>query len=250
MRLDGTGPVVVLSPHLDDALFSLWSVVSGAGDVAVVNVCTGIPPPEPVPRWDRVTGATDSAEHMRLRLAEDREALAHVGRDPVGLGLLDAHYGRPSVTASEVVRRTGDHVEEASVLYAPAALGGHADHRATREAAFRIVEGSGIPLRLYADFPYAVRFGWPHWVSGEPRELHRAPDADWELWLADVPCGPAHLRPRVRRLSEAEASARLLAMRLYRTQFAATNGGPIGRLENSYALRFEVVWEVSIDGAT
>ena len=249
MRLNTAGPVVVLSPHLDDALFSLWSVVTGREDVLVVNVCTGIPPPGPVPWWDRVTGATDSAELMRLRLAEDREALALAGREPVGLGLLDAHYGGSSVTASEVARRTAALVKEASSLYAPAGLGGHADHRATREAAFRLVEGSGIPVRLYADFPYAVRFGWPHWVSGETRELYRTPDAEWEMWLADVPCGPARLRPRVRRLSDAEVGERLSAMRLYQTQFAATNGGPIGRLESSYVLRFEVIWEVSVDGA-
>jgi LmbE family N-acetylglucosaminyl deacetylase len=248
MRLDPTGPAVVLSPHLDDALFSLWSVVAGDGEVVVVNVCTAIPRPGPVPRWDRITGATDSAAIMRLRLAEDREALALAGREPVGLGLLDAHYGGPSATPAEVARRTAELVEKATVLYAPAALGGHPDHRATREAAFRVAEGSGIPLRLYADFPYAVRFGWPHWVSGEPRDPHRTPEADWELWLADVPCGPARLHPQVRRLSDAEATERLRAMKAYRTQFAATNGGPTGRLENGYALRYEVVWEVTLDG--
>ena len=68
----------MLSPHLDDAVLSAWSVLTEARDVVVVNVFAGVPEARPVPRWDRLAGADDCRSHMKARLAEDRAALALV----------------------------------------------------------------------------------------------------------------------------------------------------------------------------
>ena len=92
MRHRADAPAVVLSPHLDDAVLSAWSVLRRPGEVTVVNLCTAIPPPGTLGAYDRVKGATDSAEFMRERLAEDAAALALAGREPLGLGLLEGQY--------------------------------------------------------------------------------------------------------------------------------------------------------------
>ena len=74
-------PAVILSPHLDDAVLSCWHLLSGPGDVSVINVFAGSPPPgSGASWWDRLSGATDSAARMAERLAEDREAFAIAGR--------------------------------------------------------------------------------------------------------------------------------------------------------------------------
>ena len=60
-------PHVVLSPHLDDAVLSTWSVLRRPGEVAVVNVFAGIPDSSAPPRCDRLVRATDSRVHMDNR---------------------------------------------------------------------------------------------------------------------------------------------------------------------------------------
>ena len=32
---------------------------------------------------------------------------------------------------------------------------------------------AGIPVDLYADLPYAVVYGWPHWVTGDAARLRQ-----------------------------------------------------------------------------
>src|SRR5580765_515812 len=60
---DPTGPVVVLSPHLDDAVLSCWSVLRGPEPVQAVNVFAAPPRTGFVTRYDRICGAHDSGEH-------------------------------------------------------------------------------------------------------------------------------------------------------------------------------------------
>ena len=49
-------PVVILSPHLDDAVLSCWHVLSGPADVRVINLFAGLPALGAAPGWwDRRT---------------------------------------------------------------------------------------------------------------------------------------------------------------------------------------------------
>ncbi|MFN2616599.1 MAG: PIG-L deacetylase family protein [Thermoleophilaceae bacterium] len=244
MRVAPEAPVAVLSPHLDDAVLSVWSVLAGRGPTVVVNVCSGLPDGGRASRWDRVTGASDSREQMRGRIEEDQTALALSGAEPAGLGLLDSQYRDGGLDPDAVRELALEAVPEVSALYAPAAIGGHPDHLAVRAAAFELAPRDGPPLTLYADQPYASRFGWPAWVSGEPEDLRRLPEADWEGWLEGLPADRKALAPRVERLDDESAAAKLAAMRCYESQFPALDGGGLRRMSNPYAHRFEVVWEI------
>ena len=87
------GPAVILSPHLDDAVLSCWHVLCGPGEVTVINVFAGSPPPgSGASWWDRLTGATDSVARMAERRAEDRAAFAIAGRTATSLDFLDEQY--------------------------------------------------------------------------------------------------------------------------------------------------------------
>ena len=86
-------PTIILSPHPDDAVLSLWRVLDGDGEVVVLNVFGGSPAGHHGDAWwDRLTGAADSVARMAERHAEDRAALALAGREPANLGLLDGQY--------------------------------------------------------------------------------------------------------------------------------------------------------------
>jgi len=242
-------PIVVLSPHLDDAVLSTWSVVTDGREVTVVNVFTGVPGPLPVPRWDRLCGAHDSEAQMHARLEEDRAALALAGRSAVCLPFPERQYRDAEPEKEELATALTEAVPAASELYAPAGIGGHGDHLLARDLALDLSGRLGLRLSLYAELPYAVRFGWPSWVTGEEADPRVVVDADWEAWLEGAPVPRSALTARVRRLGQDEMRAKLAAMRRYWTQFPLLNQGPIGLLEHPLVLPWEVAWSVARDRA-
>lgn len=246
MERADSAPILVLSPHLDDAVLSAWRVIAGGGDALVVNVFAGVPSPGPPPRWDRLAGAVDRRSHMEARLEEDRAALALADCPAVYLPFLDRHYRDGGPSPQEIAAAVARAVPAASALYAPAGIGGHADHLLVREAAVDLAGRAGVPLRLYAELPYAVRFGWPSWVTASPRGPGEPAAFDWHEWLGKVPLLSAAAEPHAHRLDDGQMSAKLAAMKRYRTQFELLNQGAIGLLEHPGVLPWEVVWSVDL----
>jgi len=236
LRHDPGAPPLLLSPHLDDAVIDCWSVLTGPGELNVVNVFAGVPPSGRNTKWDMIVGATDSAELMRSRIEEDRTALALAGRTPHNLDLTEYQQreDRREPALSNIDGAVTAAVPAASRVYAPAVLGTrHPDHARVRAYALAC-HAAGIPVELYADLPYAVVYGWPHWVTGDPPDPHLDVDAYW----GETPAG----EPRVVTLEEPQAKAKLDAMRAYVTQFPSLDRGPIGLLSNPRVHRFEVFW--------
>lgn len=244
MRHDDAAPGVVISPHPDDAVLSAWSALRRDGDVVVVNVFTGIPRSGVVGRFDGSLGATDSAAHMRRRLEEDARALALVGRHRINLDLLDGQY-RDTAAPSPSIRTALERaVPAAAWVLAPAGLGGHDDHTATREVALGVARDASVPISLYADLPYAVEWGWPHWVTGEPPRPFLVPEARWDRILDAASVPRDNLVPRVEAFDAEEVARKLCALEAYRTQFAWLNAGPLDRLRNPAVLGYELHWDV------
>ena len=236
-------PALLLSPHLDDAVLDCWSVLSADAPLTVVNVFAGLPPAGTVTAWDRIVGATDSAELMRARQAEDREALALAGREPVNLPFPESQQRphSPEPTYAALDRAIAGAAPAASRVLAPMTLGTvHPDHRLLRAYALAL-RAAGLPVTLYADAPYATVYGWPSWVTGTAPEPHLDVDAYWAGSLAAVPgLGAA----RVVALEPGAAGAKLAAMRTYRTQFPSLDRGPLGQLSHPLVHPFEVFWDL------
>lgn len=160
--------IAIISPHQDDAVFSLAEcvrrLVPGGVPVHVVNCFTRSEhAPYRAPGDDRSASA--------VRAAEDRAALRAVGvHELTDLGGLDAPLrlgvrvadvctDRPLDAAGEIeARRLASaigHVVSADLLLAPlAAPGGHVDHRVARRAAVLARPGR---VAFYEDLPYAAR---------------------------------------------------------------------------------------------
>ena len=237
-------PAAVLSPHLDDAILSCWHLLEGAGDVAVVNVFTGSPPPgTPAPPWDRLTGAQDPVVRMRERRAEDRRALAVVGRTAVDLGFLDAQYRTTEVSTGTLVTRLRVLLEPGTVLHAPAGLSGHPDHEIVRAAALELAR-DGWPVTLYADLPHGITRGWPEWVAcvAEAPGIHAG--SDWAAVLAGSGLIVDRLVPRVRPLDALGRARKLRALAEYGTQRAALDDLAFAPLADPRVLAFEVSWDL------
>ncbi len=187
------GPVLALSPHLDDAVLSCGGLLRVAGrgvPVVVASVFTDSGPP-PYPLMARricaATGEPDPARLQANRKAEDTEVLAALGAQLVHLGLPEAPFRRsgrrlgPSATyptfrfdalrgrvsrwdaavCDEVAATLADLLERhrPGLVLAPLGIGGHVDHVIVRDAVAAIADSSDKSCHTwyYSDFPYLLR---------------------------------------------------------------------------------------------
>jgi len=217
----------VLSPHPDDAVLSLWHILAGPGDVAVVNVFAGKPAGDEVEWWDSLTAAADPQSRMAERWAEDREALGLAGREAKNLEFIDLQYRseeqplEPLIEAIQAAAPTG-------LLLAPSDLGAdHPDHALVRDAALALRD-RGRDVALYADLPHATRNGLPR---------------SWRLSLNGAGVATEQIEPEVRRLSPEEAARKREAFERYQTQFAALDE-MFDLAEHPERLHYEVTWRL------
>lgn len=242
LRRDEAAPVLLLSPHLDDAVLDCWDVLTGDGDVEVVNVFALAPPAGTSTEWDRIVGVPESAALFAARIEEDARALSLAGRTPHNLPFLELQYrrGRPFPSWGQIDAEVARRVPAASRVLAPMTIGTvHPDHALLRGYALAL-GAQGHAVSLYADLPYCTVYGWPAWVTGSEPEPHLDIDAYWAPSFEGVPAEPR--AAAVTRLDDATAERKLEAMRAYRTQFPALDRGPIGNISHPEVHRYEVLW--------
>jgi LmbE family N-acetylglucosaminyl deacetylase len=152
------GHVAVLSPHLDDGVYSLGAAISetvrlGAA-VSLITVFAGDPNSTRVASpWDRRFGFELAGEAARARREEDRRACAVLGADPVWLPFDDQH-GRP-VGDDELWDSIQHAVGEAETVLVPGFPLVHEDHlRLARVVLARRFATKRVAL--YVEQPYAA----------------------------------------------------------------------------------------------
>lgn len=164
--------IVVLSPHLDDAVLSIGGLIGrevAAGRSVEVWTCfTAGPPLESIPEERRVFGDYSS------RLSEDQRALAVLGAEKRWLDLHERIWRNPPLARTLHVFHTppreGDFSElskirevvrglldGAALIYAPLAIGHHVDHTEVTVAVLRelLARDAFDRVRFYED-PYAL----------------------------------------------------------------------------------------------
>jgi LmbE family N-acetylglucosaminyl deacetylase len=161
-------PNIILSPHFDDAVFSLGGFIATAPErVIVVTVFAGAPVADVAGRWDRWSRFKTGAEAVHARSMENRAALAALGVPPNGilnLDYLDRQY-RPDTSqtvclraaiAASVREIVGSHGRRVNV-FSPASAW-HQDHQLVTHAALELWKAGELPdadVFLYQDQPYA-----------------------------------------------------------------------------------------------
>jgi LmbE family N-acetylglucosaminyl deacetylase len=218
------GTVVLVAPHLDDAVLScggtMHRLVRAGTRVIVVTIFTA----DPVPGGTLSTLARNHHRSWEIgqapfgqRIAEDEEAAGMLGVESIHLGLHDALYradatgkafyqhdivGVPvdPADAQTTLPQIGDALAGALTklpdprLVAPLGIGGHVDHLLGRQAAESL--GGAPLLGYYEEFPYA-----------------------WRRGIA-APESPEGLRPAIVSLGTDDVSARIAATRCYASQLA------------------------------
>ncbi len=248
-----TAPILVLSPHPDDAVLGCWSALE-AGDpqAVVVNVFAGVPPEGTRGGWDRECGVPDSAEMMRRRRAEDESALAAAGASVINLDFLDMQYVDEPRDAQRIAAAVRLAMPQGwSALYAPAGVGGytpllgtagmklapHPDHETVRQAALHL-ERTDVPTYFYGELVYGLgeRRGrrWPDVLQDFTPVLEAATGRTLELVLNE--------------LSEASVGGRTRALSCYGTQLSRLELGIGPFLHDPAVVRHEALWRAPASG--
>ena len=179
--------IVVVSPHRDDAAFSLGLAIETWLDAGhTVDVMNCYTRSEYSPFGDNVAVHPNDRRTyvMALRLREDELWRRHYGK---GLSLSDLNLKdgpqRMRCTIDEVCTRlvnpednTMPKIRESlgkrrpDALILPLALGNHVDHATARDAA-AFAQGSELPLGFYEDLPYASRPGAAELIEERVQEM-------------------------------------------------------------------------------
>lgn len=149
--------LIVVSPHLDDAILSLGASIAyatGKGHrINVLTVFAGDPESElPAGGWDRRGEFTTEGEAVRARRAEDDAACAVVGAAPVRLSFSEADYAGAR-DEEEVWGAVREAVSGAPAVLLPGFPLTNPDHALLADACLR----RGLPcgrIGVYAEQPY------------------------------------------------------------------------------------------------
>ncbi|ALK30885.1 PIG-L deacetylase family protein [Burkholderia plantarii] len=164
------GRLLVVSPHLDDAVLSCGHVLARHPGAVVCTVLSAPPERNMSTAWDRASGFADAFEAMRARREEDRQALALLGASAVHLPFCDAQYESPPAPdrLQTVLRHALATVRPDSLL-TPLGLF-HSDHTlvadavlaclaALRQAAPGETPPASPAIYAYEDVPYRMMDG-------------------------------------------------------------------------------------------
>lgn len=123
------GSVLVLSPHLDDALLSASEIIR-RGKVEVWTVFAGEPEPPLTTVWDLAAGFTDSRQQMEVRREEDQRAFEGTEATVRHLPFLDGAYTTPqrryedvATLRQEIMGWVDTHAEQRPTIVLPACAG-------------------------------------------------------------------------------------------------------------------------------
>jgi LmbE family N-acetylglucosaminyl deacetylase len=186
------GPLLLVSPHLDDAVFSCGALVERTEPIDVVTVFAGAPDPPRQGWWDHECGFASSAESMPARYAEDEAAFAGTPHPRSYLSLLELQYAedRSGEEKDVIAAAIRDWVSEhtAGTVVLPAGAGcstkltarwlrrlrrescsppQHPDHLLVRDVGLQALRDSDAAPVLYEEVPYL-------WGSAADREAERA----------------------------------------------------------------------------
>jgi len=152
--------ILVLSPHLDDAVLGCGHLLAAHPGTTVLTVFAGAPDayPEPMTWWDQLAGFSSGDDPLVARRREDVDALDELGVEPVWLDFVEHQYldrddwVRPAAIVDTLEAAVRD--IDPTMVVAPFGLA-NPDHDCTHEAALLVRERLPAPAWFcYEDTGY------------------------------------------------------------------------------------------------
>jgi LmbE family N-acetylglucosaminyl deacetylase len=172
--------VIVVSPHLDDAVLSCGQALAAQPGSTIVTVFAGIPDSDlPVTDFDVRSGFTSARQAVTERRAEDDRACNILAATPIHLDYFDRQYGHgnnPDAISESLLGVLAEFDGHDALI--PLGLV-HPDHTQVSTLAGQAAHKIGLRVFLYEELPARVLY---------PQSVPRADMTDL------VPQGPLHLK--------------------------------------------------------
>lgn len=155
-------PILVVSPHLDDAVLSAGTFLDSWPGATVLTVFAGRPSTAVTTPFDAHCGFADSGAAMAARVDEDDRALAVMKSRPVRGVWLDEQYDRDRDSDAERVSIQQGIAELARQIGATKLIGPlgimHSDHVLVAKAVAWAAKETEMETWCYEDLPNRVLF--------------------------------------------------------------------------------------------
>jgi len=146
---------VILSPHLDDAVFSCWQQIKYSKPL-IINVFAGLPPTNTRKIWDIIGGEINSTNMMTKRRVENDQALANLHVDSIYLDFLDRQYRKQDISTDLILNQLKKQLPKNPIIIVPLAgsnLVRHQDHVLLRQIGI-LLANEGYDVQFFLDIPY------------------------------------------------------------------------------------------------
>lgn len=157
-ELTGSGPALVISPHLDDAVLSCGQLIKSRLGTTITTILAGFPP-GPHAGWSgRTTGLPIAKDANLQRRDEDRSAARALGAQTVWMDLYAQEYGSGESLSERLLGiqhavSTAVDAADGRAVFFPLGIT-HPDHVAVSDAALVAVRDANLEAYVYMDMPY------------------------------------------------------------------------------------------------
>lgn len=186
-------PLVIASPHFDDAVLSCGQVMAGRPDCVIVTVFAHWPVEQSglLTDFDRRSGFTSATHAVTERRIEDDLAARVLHASTRRCGFVDDQYrDGAAADVDGIVGALLGIISDvnAEQLVAPLGLA-HPDHVAVSEAALTVAARTSIEVVLYEELPSRVL--WPEQVCSRLVELR---DRGFSVESTFIGTGPVSVK--------------------------------------------------------
>ncbi len=182
---DIPGQVLIITPHLGDAVLGCGGLLASNPGAVVVTVFAGIPGEAyVVPEWDATCGFSSPRQAVTVRRREERRALELLDAEPCWLSCPESQYRR-KVTLEDVVLRLSRAIRRhrAETIAVPLGLL-PGDHSLACEAALRLMGSRDAQWLLYDDsLPCAAAAGLEDRLARFPATPLELPRDEYRAYL-------------------------------------------------------------------
>lgn len=153
--------VLVLSPHLDDAVLSAGQFLAGRHDCDVVTIFAGDPSDlDQLTPYDEKCGFKDARDAMAIRRQEDEEALGLLYANPIHWSFIDNQYNEEQQRVCkddihDLIRYQEAIGDPYEFILAPLGLG-HPDHEVVADLLNEMLDEIEMPVYVWEDLPLRV----------------------------------------------------------------------------------------------
>ncbi len=153
-----TGPALVISPHLDDAVLSCGQLIKSRLGTTITTILAGFPPGTHAGWSARTTGLPVAKDANLQRRKEDLSAARALGAHTLWMDLYAQEYGAAE-SPTERLRgiqqavATAVAASEGRPVFLPLGVT-HPDHIAVSDAALLAVRDADLEAYVYMDMPY------------------------------------------------------------------------------------------------